>query len=68
MPQKQDKTRMTNRQNLFQEFAAVDTEKWISEIEKFLKGKSIDSLSFDIDSGLVFSPLHRSEDSSPRLP
>jgi methylmalonyl-CoA mutase len=57
---------MTDRQNLFQEFPAVDTEKWISEIEKFLKEKSISSLSFNIDSDLVFSPLHRSEDSTPQ--
>ncbi|MDC0230996.1 methylmalonyl-CoA mutase family protein, partial [Aureispira] len=57
---------MTDRQNLFEEFNAVDKEKWISEIERFLKGKSISSLCFNIDNDLAFSPLHRSEDSTPQ--
>ncbi|MCH2023853.1 MAG: methylmalonyl-CoA mutase family protein [Saprospiraceae bacterium] len=57
---------MTDRKNLFEEFPAVNTEKWISEIERFLKGKSTTSLSFNIDTNLSFSPLNRSENSTPQ--
>jgi methylmalonyl-CoA mutase len=50
---------MEQTQNLFQEFDAVTTKDWVDAIEKFLKGKSVDSLNWEVEEGLVISPLHR---------
>lgn len=52
---------MEQSQNLFQEFDAVTTEDWVKAIEKFLKGKPVDSLNWELEEGLVISPLHRKE-------
>jgi methylmalonyl-CoA mutase len=54
---------MIDTNNLFQEFAPISTEEWIDSIEKHLKGKSIDSLNWEIEEGLVISPTHRKNDS-----
>jgi methylmalonyl-CoA mutase len=55
---------MTDTDNLFGEFDTVKTENWIKAIEKFLKGKTKDSLDIEIEEGLCISPLQRYEDSS----
>jgi methylmalonyl-CoA mutase len=52
---------MEQTQNLFQEFDAVTTKDWVDAIEKFLKGKSVDSLNWEVEEGLVISPLHRKD-------
>ncbi|CAA6820176.1 MAG: Methylmalonyl-CoA mutase (EC [uncultured Aureispira sp.] len=52
---------MEQTQNLFQEFDAVTTKDWVDAIEKFLKGKPVDSLNWEIEEGLIMSPLHRKE-------
>lgn len=52
---------MEQTQNLFQEFDAVTTKDWVNAIEKFLKGKPVDSLNWELEEGLVISPLHRKE-------
>lgn len=52
---------MTQKENLFQEFEAVSTDKWISTITKTLKDKSIDSLNWSIEEGLITSPIQRAE-------
>jgi methylmalonyl-CoA mutase len=52
---------MEQTQNLFQEFDAVTTKDWVDAIEKFLKGKLVDSLNWEIEEGLVISPLHRKD-------
>ncbi|BDS15442.1 methylmalonyl-CoA mutase family protein [Aureispira anguillae] len=52
-------TNMEHTQNLFQEFEAVTTEDWLAAIEKFLKGKPVDSLNWEIEDELVISPVHR---------
>ncbi len=54
---------MIHTENLFQEFDAVSTEDWVNAIEKFLKGKPIDSLNWEIEEGLVVSPIQRADDS-----
>lgn len=50
---------MINKENLFQEFDAISTEDWKVAIEKFLKGKPIESLNWEIEEGLAVSPLNR---------
>jgi methylmalonyl-CoA mutase len=50
---------MEQTQNLFQGFEAVTTKDWVDAIEKFLKGKPVDSLNWELEEGLVISPLHR---------
>lgn len=52
---------MEQTQNLFQEFDAVTTKDWVDAIEKFLKGKPVDSLNWEVEEGLVVSPLHRKD-------
>jgi len=52
---------MEQTQNLFQEFDAVTTEDWVHAIEKFLKGKPVDSLNWEVEEGLIVSPIHRKE-------
>jgi len=52
---------MEQTQNLFQEFDAVTTKDWVDAIEKFLKGKPVDSLNWEVEEGLVISPLHRKD-------
>lgn len=52
---------MEQTQNLFQEFDKVTTKEWVDAIEKFLKGKPVDSLNWEIEEGLIVSPLHRKE-------
>ena len=52
---------MEQTQNLFQEFDAVTTKDWVDAIEKFLKGKPVDSLNWELEEGLIISPLHRKE-------
>ena len=56
---------MIQKDNLFQEFDAISTEDWKNSIEKFLKGKSIDSLNWEIEEGLTLSPINRQENSIP---
>lgn len=50
---------MEQTQNLFQEFESITTKEWVEAIEKFLKGKPVDHLNWEIEEGLVFSPIHR---------
>lgn len=53
--------------NLFQEFNAVSTEAWVQAIEKFLKGKPIEQLHWEIEPDLVISPIQRQADTNPQL-
>ncbi len=53
---------MKDTHNLFGEFDTIDTENWIKAIEKFLKGKTKDSLDIEIEEGLCISPLQRYKD------
>ncbi len=52
---------MEQTQDLFKEFDAVTTEDWVHAIEKFLKGKPVDSLNWEVEEGLIISPIHRKE-------
>lgn len=55
---------MEHTQNLFQEFDAVTTEEWLKAIERFLKGKPVDSLNWEIEEDLVVSPLNRADNTT----
>lgn len=50
---------MEHTQNLFQEFDTITTEDWINAIERFLKGKPLESLNWKIEENLIISPVHR---------
>lgn len=56
---------MATTDNLFQEFAPVTTEAWIKAIERFLKGKPVSQLNWEIEEGIESSPIHRKEDTTP---
>lgn len=58
---------MGQTQNLFQEFDAVTTEDWVHAIEQFLKGKPVESLNWELEEGLISSPLHRKETTTAQL-
>jgi len=51
--------------NLFEEFSAVDKTTWVSSIEKYLKGKSAESLRWEVEEGLSISPIQRAADITP---
>lgn len=55
---------MIHTQNLFQEFDPVTTEAWTHAIEKFLKGKPLESLDWELEEGVIISPLQRAENTT----
>ncbi|MBM7701607.1 acyl-CoA mutase large subunit family protein [Metabacillus iocasae] len=46
----------------FHEFSNVNVERWIQEVEKTLKGKSLDSLQKETYEGIFLKPLYCFED------
>ncbi len=57
--QSKDNTKDTSA--LFNEFEGVETHQWQSAIEKFLKGKSIETLDIHLEEGIRISPVVRAE-------
>lgn len=55
--QSKDNTKDTSA--LFNEFEGVETHQWQAAIEKFLKGKAIETLDIHLEEGLRISPLVR---------
>lgn len=53
------------KQNLFESFDAISTEQWYAAIERFLKGKSLEHLNWELEEGVVISPLQRHTDVTP---
>jgi len=56
---------MATTDNLFQEFAPVTTEAWTKAIERFLKGKPVSELNWEIEEGINYSPIQRKENTTP---
>lgn len=54
--------------DIFAEFPPVTTTQWEAAIAKFLKGKSLDSLTWQIDETLRVRPLYRTEDTPASSP
>lgn len=50
---------MKQSQDLFQSFDAVAEEQWHTAIERFLKGKPLDHLNWELEEGITISPLQR---------
>ena len=48
---------MAKKDQLFSSFKAISTKEWMSKIETDLKGKSINSLDWEITKGLKISPI-----------
>lgn len=55
---------MDQSPDLLADFEPIATEQWHRAIERFLKGKPLDSLDWELESGLTISPLRR-RDNSP---
>ncbi|MCP4440496.1 MAG: hypothetical protein GY810_16245 [Aureispira sp.] len=47
---------MHSKLDLFGEFDAVSREEWIEEVKRYLKGKPMEGLDWNSDSGLVVEP------------
>ncbi|MGH1338178.1 MAG: methylmalonyl-CoA mutase family protein [Aureispira sp.] len=56
---------MTQSQDLFESFDAISDEQWHAAIERFLKGKSLDHLNWELEPGLHISPLQRRSTTAP---
>ncbi len=52
---------------LLEEFTSVNKKDWLTAIEKHLKGKSANSLDWELEEGIIVSPLHRLEDTKGEL-
>ncbi|MFK7798579.1 MAG: methylmalonyl-CoA mutase family protein [Aureispira sp.] len=55
---------MKQSQDLFTSFDAVSDQQWHTAIERFLKGKSLDHLHWELEEGVQISPLQRHSGSS----
>lgn len=59
---------MKQSQDLFTSFDAVSDQQWHTAIERFLKGKPLDHLHWELEKGIQISPLQRySGNSIPAL-
>ncbi len=56
---------MTEDSNLFAEFSSVSKEAWLEKVEKDLKGKSLDSLNWQLEEAINLSPFYHSDDQIP---
>jgi methylmalonyl-CoA mutase len=50
--------------NFFSEFEAVSRAAWQKQVEKVLKGASVDTLNWQVDADLSLQPLYRKEEVS----
>jgi methylmalonyl-CoA mutase len=50
---------MKHSQDLFTSFDAVSDQQWYTAIERFLKGKPLDHLHWELEAGVQISPLQR---------
>jgi len=46
----------------FNEFEAIETQQWQAAIEKFLKGKALESLDIEFEEDIRISPILRAND------
>jgi methylmalonyl-CoA mutase len=51
-------------QKIFDGFSAITRDEWIKQIEKELKGKSIESLNWKISDTLILKPFYLADDLS----
>lgn len=56
---------MKQSQDLFQSFDAVVEEQWHTAIERFLKGKPLENLHWELEEGVTISPLQRKSTVTP---
>lgn len=49
-------------QNLLADFSPIKKEEWLKQIEKELKGKSIDSLDWKIAENVILKPFYLADD------
>jgi methylmalonyl-CoA mutase len=49
-------------QNLIEGFSPITKDEWLKQIEKELKGKSIESLNWKISDNLILKPFYLAED------
>lgn len=47
---------------LFKEFNKTSTKEWIAKVEKDLKGKPLDSLTWEAEDDILVKPFYRKED------
>lgn len=53
---------MTDKSGLFSDFSPVSKAEWLQKVEKDLKGKSLDSLNWDLEEGIRLTPFFHQED------
>jgi len=54
--------------NLLAEFESLSTQEWKQKIEKYLRGKSYDSIVCKVDEDIEIQPFYRVENSFTELP